>query len=39
MMKMVMKLKKKVKAVNKMMKWMHNKDKDHQEMEPVLMVH
>jgi hypothetical protein len=32
MMKMVMKLKRKVKVVNKMMKWMHNKALDHQEM-------
>jgi hypothetical protein len=38
MMKMEMKLKKKVKVVNKMMKWMHNKVQDHQEMELTLAV-
>jgi ABC-type proline/glycine betaine transport system substrate-binding protein len=32
MMKMLMKLKKKVKEVNQMMKWMHNKVLDHQEL-------
>jgi hypothetical protein len=32
MMKMEMKLKKKVKVVNKMMKWMHNKVLDHLQM-------
>jgi hypothetical protein len=38
MMKTEMKLKKKVKVVNKMMKWMHSKVLDHQETELVLVV-
>jgi hypothetical protein len=38
MMKMLMKLKKKVKVVNQMMKWMHNKLLDHQELELVYLL-
>jgi hypothetical protein len=38
MMKTVMKLKKKVKEANKMMKWMLNKVLDHQAMSPILLA-